>query len=258
MNLMQSRYFIEIAKKYLAENKLKKWYYGATIIIAVAAIAGPIASILLSSRQFELANRPFLEIIDPSVSIQSTSLDRGILPEVIFDVEFHLINHGSLPAHVKRTESFFQSLGEDAICQAMSDEEDKEEQWHNFDIFPYIEGVSYGKKTEPLINVKDVKNVMNLNKTFYENIKDKNYKFWNTNTEPTMKQRIKKQVNAFYLILQIEYYKMGDNYNDATPYFYSVKFKINKGLVRQSHFVKSANKRWFGRDKNKNIVVLDR
>jgi len=218
----------------------------ATVIIAIAAIASPWFIYRQGSRQFketidhgdeqfELVNRPFIELISPQISVIGKNLDRGDLPEIKFVVGLKFINHGKLPAYIKTVECVIENLEEhNEHCLAMPHLEDKT--WGNFDVFPFI-GAPFNYTIWPSLNVGDLYRTMRLEDSFKKEIINKDSEFWQKEDDE-IKRKFTARMKPFFLAFQIEYYKMGDDYNKAKAYFYSVKFKIYNNLSDRS-FIES-------------------
>ena len=111
----------------------------ATIVIAAFAVYGIIQAnkhftktVELGSKQFELINRPFIELAEPRLSIFDKDLKRGNIPEMQIDITVKFINHGKVPAYIKNVECFIQNLNQNKCKPAMPFPKDKEKQWGNF------------------------------------------------------------------------------------------------------------------------------
>lgn len=247
-------------EKNSAAMKIKNVIHFAPVIIALTAVIGLLYSscyqfpttIKNSDRQFELINRPFVEITAPVISIGGKALGRGggIIPEIQFNIVIGFVNHGKLPAYIKQVDCIFESTDESEVCIAMPYPIDKERQWGNFDIFPYInEKDTRVMSINPFINILDMRRVMRLDENFANNIASSSSKFWLQNDQDIRKEII-QQMKMFFLIIQIEYYKLGDRGQKAKTYYYSLKLKVNEGIGGASFFKSISgetekNGKWF-------------
>ena len=213
-------------------KKIETFAHLATVVIAAFAIIGFIASSMQfrdtlenSNKQFELMNRPFIEITVLPIAMAGVALGRGALPEIAFTIESRFINHGKLPAFIKKVDCLFESIDEKEICIAMPYPGDMERQIGNIDVFPYIcDQYVQRINISPLINTNDIKRIMKIEDSFAIHIADKKSEFWTKDYNEIKKETI-KHIKPFFVILQIEYYKMGDNKTNAKPYYYSLKVK---------------------------------
>jgi len=238
----------------LFSERIEKFSWNWTAVIAIVAIASLIITYIQTNKhfditlketqkQFELANRPFIELVNPRFLCGKNSVDKNIYlnkgkyPEVAFKVYIALINHGHLPAYVKNIECIIENLDDPLeYCLAGPYPGDKENQWGNFDVFPYKEGREYGNTKTPFLNTNDIARIMGVKQNFKEVLLDKENEFWK-NDETKICEDIEKELGEFYIYFQIRYYKMGVNYQKAQPYFYSVKFKrLSNG---ENVFIKS-------------------
>ncbi len=229
------------------------------IIIAVIAVAGFIVSnynfkktLEDNNEKFEIVNRPIVQIANPSIKIIGKYLrEDGILPEVKFRVDAELIVHDRIPAYIKNVDYVIASLDQKQYRTFMPFPEDKRKLWENFDLFPIVVmSIPYS----PCVNVDDIKDIMQIDESFYNSIKAKGLEFWNNNDE-TVKSKLQGQVKPFYLIVQVEYYKIGDFDKKLNPYFYVVKFKFEDAL-KKAIFSKSTSGKCFEIKKSGEVKVL--
>jgi len=210
----------------------------ATVIIAIAAVASPWFIYRQSSRQFEetidhgdkqfeLINRSFIELIMPDISMLNADLNRNKYPEIKFKIVINFVNHGKLPAHVKSVDCLFVNTKDNTKrCLAMLYAKDR--QWGNFDVFPYI-GYPFQEKIGPPINITNIRDVMGISNIFVQNIISKDSDFWKKDIGKIRNELLSK-ADPFFIIFQIEYYKMSSGHQKTEPYFYSVKFKFHNKL----------------------------
>ena len=80
----------------------------------------------------------------------------------------------------------------------------------------------YPFSLRPSINLNDIQELMRIDSDFIEPIKKKTSVFWKK-TDDEIKKEFTTQIKRFYLIFQIEYYKLGDE-GKTKPYYYSAKY----------------------------------
>lgn len=211
----------------------KKLKIIASLIIAIAAVVVPIytfitdnkkfeATINNSDRQFELVNRPYIELMLPKMVIIGNELERGEVPEIQFEVLVYALNQGRVPASVRKVECFIEDIeGELRVPLGWSKARE------NFDVFPYMGSNSYKLSRGPYLGVGDVKKIMKIDDELYGLSKDKNSDFWKSNSFEQIKKKFQDQIKPFYLVFQIEYFKIGDHRKRSQPYYYLVRFKAD-------------------------------
>jgi hypothetical protein len=189
-------------------------------------------TVLRDERNFDLSNRPLLEILGPSMDIVDTDKNapRGEAPELLFAFPYLLINHGKLPAHVRNIDCLFLDSGEKRPIHAMPYQEDRH--WKNFDVFPSIQPYLYLRRSYAFVNVNDLKDVMQLDDDFYKEIVGRDSVFWKQEKDGIVAS-FKTKMKQFFLILQIEYDKLRENNVSDSAYFYSVKFRVDNELKCQ-------------------------
>ncbi len=175
-----------------------------------------------SDRQFQLANRPYLQVIPRALAVVGPVERGGAIPEVEFNLSANVINHGHLPASVGKVEVVIQSIANpEEVCPFMPWETSHK----TTDIFPFKEAVFNDFFGTVFLNLNDVGRIMAVAPAFLEPLKDKASPFWKGN-KAEIARAMQGQLGDFYMIVQLEYKTAGD-LNNKTLYYHSSKFKIH-------------------------------
>ena len=174
-----------------------------------------------SDRQFQLVNRPYIQIIPKSLTIVGSADRGGVLPEIEFNLAVNMINHGHLPASVRNVEVVIQSVNNPKeVCPFMPWGETEK----MTDLFPYKETLLNDFFGNIFLNLNDVARIMKVDIDFVEQHKDKESSFWK-GLQADIARSIQEQLDDFFLIVQIEYKTAGDIGNERL-YYHSSKFSI--------------------------------
>ena len=175
-----------------------------------------------SDRQFQLANRPYIQVIPKALAVVGPIERGGTIPEIEFNLSANVINHGHLPASVGKVEVVIQSIDNpEEVCPFMPWETS-----HKMaDVFPYKEAVFNDFFGSIFLNLNDVERIMAVEPGFLEPLKDKASPFWKGN-KAEIARAMQVQLNDFYMIVQLEYKTAGDIDNERL-YYHSSKFRIH-------------------------------
>jgi len=195
--------------------------------------------VLGEKENFELRNRPYIQIVDSSLKIFPTKIYRlnGPKPEPAFLLELLLANHGPVPASVRKilikghaeidkvTSEEGVSIGPNAV--------DKEKQWKNFDIFPkFSEQIAniWPDWRFFYFNVGDVRKLfgMELDESEITKSAQPSPSGLGLYNSPYLLEHAKKIASDFFVIIQLEYNALGER-NKKAPYYYWVIYKIING-----------------------------
>ncbi|MBI3313943.1 MAG: hypothetical protein HYZ83_06885 [Candidatus Omnitrophica bacterium] len=175
-----------------------------------------------SDRQFQLASRPYLQVIPKSLVVVGPADRGGKLPEIEFNFSANIVNHGQLPASTGKVEVVIQSNDDpEAVCPFMPWEMNQK----MTDVFPYKETVFNDFFGNIFLNLNDAGRIMKVDSSFVRQHSDKTSPFWKEKATDIAKA-IQGQLGDFFMIIQIEYKTAGD-LNNETLYYHSTKFKIH-------------------------------
>lgn len=207
------------------------------VLISFAAFIFVGVNTLEQKQNFELRNRPYIQIADSSLKIFPTNSYRlnGPKPEPKFLFKLSLANHGPVPASIQEV----LIKGHNEVGKVISGEsifigpnaEDKEKQWKNFDIFPkFSEEMAnvWSDDNSFYFNVGDVQKLFGMILDEKEIIKNAQITPESPNlyVSPYLFKQAGKIVSDFFIIIQLEYNALGER-NKKSPYYYWVIYKFH-------------------------------
>lgn len=202
------------------------------LALVVSIISCWFASMSLKAQNenFELRNRPYIEIVNSNFRILSTgryAWRNPLGPEPEFQLLWPVINHGPVPATISsiriQAHRSLDKLKTEGI-QIGPNEADR--RWANWDIFPML-GYERNldgrfRATSAFLNLEDVKRLFNIDLDKKQIVGEKEYRegIFNSDYLRESNNSLNNKSN-FFILIQIKYYALGE-IGRKKPYYYWV------------------------------------
>ena len=193
---------------------------------------------LWQKQNFELRNRPYIQILDEKFDLRMTGSYRWVNesnPEPTFLLSWSLINHGPVPARIEsiriQGHSEKKKIGTLEAISIGPYENDRLSQWTSPDIFPASSNeVSsvHSREVEFFLGADDAENLFGISlnkKKIFENEQFKIGKF----DSPYLKSMTGRKFKTFYMLVQLEYHALGETGKEKNPYWYWVLLEHQDG-----------------------------
>lgn len=207
--------------------------------------------ILWQKQNFDLRNRPYINVAPSDIKLTGLYIVRSskIGPEPEFTLELRFINQGPVPATIGNIIAYGQKdkqkllLGKGVLLGPSL--KDKQNQWSNADVFPFIaveSGIKEPKLTRTFyLGTSDIFSVFSRELSIVAITKDATLvegtgNFYNS---PFLKELSSTLLGSYYLLIQVEYYGLGEQDKRKEPYWYWIVFKRDeKGFTFECSGVK--------------------
>jgi hypothetical protein len=188
------------------------------------------------ARTPEPAAAPLVEIEIARIDMVKKELSSGVLPALRCAFDGKLLNYGKAPAYIRRVDFFIKdSLLEEFAFAPLGPKKNHEE-WPGMELRV---GVRKAFTWEPVIDIVSAEVIMRIY-LLDKDVHSKGSPFWKKK-DKEITDELKKQIQPFGVIAQVEYYDAQDK-ELKNPYYYSVEYRVDRQLA--CSYYRCAKARW--------------
>ena len=220
---------------------LKPFGLQSSVLISFGAFIFVGLNALWQKDNFDLRNRPYLQITDHDFRLSAMHDFRmnGGNPEPKFFFEFQVLNHGAVPATITtitmQVHPDIAKLGSKEAIYVGPYSQDKIQQWKNIDVFPYLDS-EFTNQTrisrQFFLGVPDLQK-LKVNPELVQSYTD--YVTQNTIQNDgiykinTIQHGLGHDFCEHYILIQFEYFALGEQSKRKEPYWYWAIYKSRHG-----------------------------
>lgn len=210
---------------------------GAAVFLLAMLVIGLRKGALMKEQGALQPQGPMVEIEINKFDIAEKDLSSCALPALrcVFGCRF--LNYGEAPAYVKGVEFFLKdSELEEFAAAPLAAPKEGQKKWQGLEL---TEGTRQGFSLDTAVDIISAEVIMRAY-LLDKDVHSKKAEFW-AKKDKEITDEIKKQVQPFCVIAQVEYYAADDK-EFKKPLYYSALYKVDRKL--KTSFYKCAKTKW--------------